>query len=239
MKLIKIARLSGLAVVLLIAASCYRPQDTVYLDELDITLTYYENTFDFQQYNTFALRDSVGLITNYLTDEEIADFYKNGGANDQIRSLIRQKFQELGYTEVTEEEEYDFGVNMVAMFVNTTTIVGYPGWWYGYGGYYGWYGGWWYPWYGYPWYYTAYQYQTGTILLEMADGASLREYQEFIDGKTDDELDMIPPEDFPEVLFRWQGLIQGVLGSTADYNKNRGERGINEAFAQSPYLQKN
>jgi len=64
----------------------------------------------------------------------------------------------------------------------------------------------------------------------------VREYQEFIEGKTEEELEDIPPEDFPTVYFRWQATITGILGSTAEYNEDRAVRGINEAFENSSYL---
>jgi hypothetical protein len=123
--------------------------------------------------------------------------------------------------------------------VENTTVVSYPGWWYGYPGY-----GWgyyyyyppYYPWYGYT--YT-YSYQMGSLLTEMYDGASIKEYYKFIDGKTDDELDDLPPDAFPTVYLRWQSLVQGVVGTTSGYNEDRMKAGIDEAFAQSPYLKKN
>ena len=217
--------------------SCFKTNDSVYLDELDITLTYYDTEFDFGPYNTFTVRDSVGLITNYLTKEQKEEFFEPGGTSDKIRNYVAQKFKDLGYTEVTQDDNYDFGVNLVATFVNTTTIVSSPGWWGYYPDYWYWYGGWWDPWYGYyPWGYQVYQHQTGTVLIEMADGASVREYQEFIEGKTEEELEDIPPEDFPTVYFRWQATITGILGSTAEYNEDRAVRGINEAFENSSYL---
>jgi hypothetical protein len=72
----------------------------------------------------------------------------------------------------------------------------------------------------------------------MADGPSVREYRDFVEGKTDDELEQIPPEDFPTVYFRWEAFVQGVMGSSTDYNSQRAERGLTEAFEQSPYLEK-
>jgi len=46
------------------------------------------------------------------------------------------------------------------------------------------------------------------------------------------------PNDIPKLLFRWTASIDGILGSSADYNGQRAERGFNEAFEQSPYLKK-
>jgi len=212
-----------------------------YLDQLDVTLTYYDTVYNFTQNQTFAIRDSVGIVTNYLSDEEIEELYKPGGASEKIREYVAQKYIDLGYTRVANDQEFDFGVNLVAMMMQSTTVVGYPpGYWWGYGGYWGWYGGWYPPYYGwYPWSYTAYQTNTGTILMEFATGESIRAYNEFIENKTDDELENMPPDQIPAIEFKWQSLVSGALGTDASYNAQRAQRGIDEAIEQSPYLKKN
>ena len=235
----KIFRLAVVGVILsLLVSSCYKTEDT-YLDELDLTLTYYDTAFNFQQYNTFAIRDSVGVVSNYLDEKDLADFYKPGGANDQIKAYVRDKFTALGYTEVASDDDFDFGVNLVVLLVDNT-VVYYPGWWYSYYDYYNWYWWGWYPYYPYyPWGgYYAYNYQTGTLLMEMADGESIRVYREWAENYPGD-IEDAPPNEVPDILFRWQSLINGIAGSTASYNKERTERGVDEAFVQSPYLKKN
>jgi len=219
--------------------ACYQYHDDTYLDELDISLSYYDTSFNFQQYSTFAIRDSVGLIEDHMSNSEINDFYKSGGTADQIKAYVQKHFTDLGYSQVADDENYDFGVNLVVFSLQTTTWVGYPGWWYGYYDYYYWYWGGWYPYWGYPWYYSAYTYQTGTLLIEMVDGPSLRDYRIWADDKSDWEIQNADPSEVPEVLFRWQALVNGVAGNSADYNKDRAQRGIDEVFMQSPYLIKN
>ena len=69
--------LGAVAVVIsLFMTACYEYHDDTYLDELDITLTYYDTNYNFQQNSTYAIRDSVGMISDYLSDSEIANFYK-------------------------------------------------------------------------------------------------------------------------------------------------------------------
>ncbi len=230
--------LTIMAVITFFMASCYEYHDDTYLDELDISLTYYDTSFNFQQYSTFAIRDSVGLLETNMTNADEAEFYKAGGTNDKIRQNIRDHFTALGYTEVADDENYDFGVNLVLAVVDNT--VYYPGWWYTYYDYYYWYwwGGW-YPYYGYPWSYGSYTYTTGTLLIEMADGESIRDYREWADGKTQGEIENADPDEVPDIKFVWQAIINGVAGSTASYNQQRAERGFDEVFVQSPYLDKN
>jgi hypothetical protein len=227
--------LAGLAFTALFMASCYEYHDETYLDELDVTLTFYDTTYSFMGASTFAVRDSVGLLSDYLSDAEIAAFYMPGGGNDQIKNAVRGQLTALGYTEVSDDENYDLGVNLVIAAVENTEYY-YYGWWYGYYGYYGWYYGGWYPYYGYPWYPVSYTYQKGTLLMELATGESIREYRVWAEGKTQAEIENADPDEVPDINFVWQGMISGVAGSEKAYNKERTERGIEEAFDQSPYL---
>jgi hypothetical protein len=231
--------LVGLFFGSLVFTGCYKYNDDVYLDELDITLTYYNSEFDFQPYVKFTIRDSVGIITNYLKDSEIEEFYKPGGTSDKIRDFVKQKFIDLGYTYVDSDQPADFDVNLLTAYIDNTYVVSNPGWWWGYYPYYSYYYYWWYPWYGYGWYYNVYNYQSGTLLIEMADEASLEAYRDWAEGKTPEEIENARPEDVPEVQINWQALVHGVAGTSGDYNKDRAERGVNEAFDQSPYLKKN
>jgi hypothetical protein len=102
----------------------------------------------------------------------------------------------------------------------------YPGW----GG--GYYPGW------YPWGYSYYSYNTGTVLAEMVDGQSLRNYRNWMDSHTPEEIENADPNEVPKLEFLWQALINGVLSNNATYDKNRFNSLIDEAFDQSPYLGK-
>jgi hypothetical protein len=224
-------------VISLFMTACYEYHDDTYLDELDITLTYYDTNYNFQQKTTFAIRDSVGIISDYLSNSEIANFYKPGNGNDDIKALVRSNLLALGYTEVADDENYDLGVNLVIAAVENTEYY-YYGWWYGYYGYYGWYWGGWYPYYGYPWYPVSYTYQKGALLMELADGESIRAYREWAEDKTQGEIENADPDEVPDISFVWQSVVSGIAGTEKAYNKERTERGINEAFEQSPYLDK-
>jgi hypothetical protein len=220
-------------------AGCYQYHDEVYLDELDITLTYYNKDFDFQTYTTFGIRDSVGLYTNYLTEQQQEDFYDAGGASQNIRNYVKQKFIDQGYTFVDNGQQADFYVNLFVAMINNTEVVYYPGGWYGYYPYYEYYYGWYYPYYGYTWYYDVYEYQSGTLLMEIADGASVQAYRQWAETKTPEEIQNADPSEIPMIIFQWQGLVNGVADENAEYNADRAKTGVDEAFAQSPYLTKN
>ena len=210
-------------------SACY-PYDDVYTSELDLTMTLYDQEADFSNYGkTFTIRDSVILISNYLSDAQIETFYSNG-TSYKLRDLVRDNFVKMGYTFISLEESIgnppDFYVNNIAMKMETTTYY-YPGWWYGYGGYYPWYPYWkkkntsyyWYPYY--PGYGGGYSYNTyyGTLYTEMIDAQSL------IDADENTPINIL-----------WQVFLNGVVSESLAYDPKTVNRGYDEAFEQSPYL---
>ncbi len=221
--------------------SCYKEESTTYLDEYDITITYFDSDFDFKTYQSFVVRDSVMLYSDYLEDSEIEDFYTSGNS-DKVREKIVDKFKSLGYTEVSDIENADFAINPIVSLMKQEGLV--YNWWWSYPGYWGWYGGWYYKstnYYYYPpywgWYPSAtyYNYNTGSIVMEMVDGESIRVYKQWLIENDPEDAN---PEDVPQILFPWTANIDGILGSSGDYNTDRAVRGFNEVFDQSPYLKK-
>jgi uncharacterized protein DUF4136 len=79
---------------------------------------------------------------------------------------------------------------------------------------YWWYGGY-YPGWGYPVYGGS--YTTGTLLMSMVD-------PEVIGANGN-------------IIVQWTGALNGIL--TGAYNANRVNKGIDQAFTQSPYLKTN
>jgi hypothetical protein len=208
----------ALGISLLISCN---PYDPVYIDELDLTVTTYDTEVDFSQYNTFVIRDSTGLIHNYLSGAQEDEFYEIGGTSEQVREYVRTRFLEMGYTEADTITEADFAINNVVLKLKTTYLY-YPGWWYGYPGYWPGYG--WGPEYpGYhPPYYPGYSYYStyeGTILTEMIDAESV-----------------INAGDEAPIHILWQAFINGGLSNNLEYMESRVKRGYDEAFEQSPYL---
>lgn len=229
--------------VSLLITSCYKAPEDITLEDYDITLTYYNSAFDFGTYSTFMVRDSVQLISDYLTDQEKEDFYTNGTA-DKIRTKIVNSLKSLGYQEVTDDENPDFMINPTLTLVNQSGVIYNPYWWWGYPGYWGWYGDWYYKstnyyyppyWAWYPSYGASYySYKTGSLIMEMADGDSVRAYRDWVEAQNGE----VNPNETPQILFNWTAQVEGLVSSTAQSNDSRLENGINEAFTQSPYLMK-
>jgi hypothetical protein len=229
----------SMMMIALLFTSCYKAEEEATLDDYDLTLTYYDTEFDFGTYKTFMIRDSVMLISDYLTEKQMREFYTKG-TSDKIRTKISTELKALGYTELPFNQDVtpDFFLNPTVTLMENTSYYYYPGWWWGYPGYWGWY--WkssdyyYYP--GYPsWGYSyTYTYETGTLIMEMMNGQSLRAYLDWLEenGSGGDH------ETAPEVELNWTGHVEGIAGSTGSYNEQRAERGIEEAFEQSPYLKK-
>ena len=127
-----------------------------------------------------------------------------------ILANVKANLDALGWTEVDEHvTQPDM---MVAVGITTNTNTGWAiGWW---DWYYGWWGGW--GWY-YPPVYYPYSYQTGTLLIGMLDTRDT-------DGGT---------IDIPVV---WIAAVNGVLRSTTSTNATVINGLVDQAFAQSPYL---
>jgi len=232
-----------LAVVATIATSCYKTE-TIYYEDYDMVLTYYDTKFDFKTYKTFYVRDSVGMISDYIepSDANWKKFYGVGGPSIQIRNEVARQFKDYGYTQVLDSlQDADAAINLVVTLVKVEGVVSYPGYWYGYpgywDGYYPWYGGGWYGGY-YPWYGGSayYSYKTSNLMIEMADGDSLRSLINY--------LETVPGSDpsdpaAPEMKYVWQGFVNGLQTEQGDYDMERVIDGIKQSFIQSQYLKIN
>jgi len=177
-----------------------------------------------------------------MEDDEIEAFFAPGGTSEKTKAVLRSSFESRGYVYTDSYDDADFvAVPTVLMMKYSGTVYYPPGWWWGYPGY-----GWGYPGYGwgwpgygwgYPGYGYSYQYKTGTIVLEMVDGASFRAMLEWRESNPG-QGQQSDANEVPEMHIRWMATIDGYLTSNQEYNQERAQRGMNEAFDQSPYLKK-
>ena len=240
-----------------VLSSCYK-EETYYTEDYDLTITHYDTEFDFSTYKTFYITDSVGLISDYIKkgDDNWKEFYKRGGASVSIIKSITQHYLDLGYVQLDSitagTDSADFAVNAIMTLNEQTGYTYYPGYWYGYPGYWGGYWGWgyykgakgnsssastsyyyggYYPWYGGGYSYT---YKTGNLMMEMADGQSVRDLIRFLQNNP-----TLGPADVdaPQLKYVWSAFIDGY--QSGDKNVERVINGIDEAFENSPYLKQN
>ena len=194
------------------------------------------------------MRDSVGLISDEIKegDENWNKFYKKGGASDQIRSKIQSNMKEYGFVYTDSLKDADVVINPVATVTKNSGYVYYPGYWYGYPGYWYGYWGWYYKYYYdypgwgwggyYPWYPSygySYSYYSQNLMIEMADADSVRAIRDWMNANPGGNW-----EEAPKMRYYWQAFIEGIMTGDNNYDLDRINKGIDEAFTQSEYLKK-
>jgi hypothetical protein len=180
--------------------------------DYDMVLTLADPNAVFSNYSTYALPDTViHPVPDGQTDDLTRAF------DSQIISDVARNMDALGYTRVTDTTQT---VSVVVLITATKSDWQVSGWYPG-----GWWG--WYPWYpgggyypGYPGYGYSYSFSTGSILITMIDP------------------DKWNPDSLPDGPV-WGGALNGLLGDTRAGVSTRIRNGINQAFAQSPYLKVN
>jgi hypothetical protein len=195
----------------LLLCGCY-PQENGYVNEYDLVATNYDKEFNFSANKTYALPDSIVLVSEQTLSGEPV-FVEDATAT-LILNQIRTNLNNYGWTET---DSLNAAIILLPSAFKNTNVYYYYDWsywgWY-YPGYYPGYG-WGYPGYGYP-YPVATSYQTGTLFMQMTYKAGI-------------EASSVPVV--------WTGVINGLLntGSSSSVS-SRITSTINQAFTQSPYL---
>ncbi|TAJ14020.1 DUF4136 domain-containing protein [Marinilabiliaceae bacterium JC017] len=199
-------------------ASCY-PEGAEYVDDLDVAISKYDQDFDFNTINTYALPDSVVFIVD---GEEAEDFNKD--KNDLILGEVENQLNALGWERLYYDEDEKKPDLLVMVSAIETNNAGWywgsypPGW----DGWWGWWPGWdwWYP--GYPgwgwgpWYPVGYNIKSGSVVIEMGE-PDAENSEEDIDGV-------------------YWGAMNGLLQGSSSYVDNRIKTGINDLFTlHSPF----
>lgn len=208
----KILFISALA---LIAAAC---QMEPYPQGNDDYLVYTSpaKDVDFTQFQTFDIADSLLIIGQSSKPE-----YSQSNNALALIQEYRINMEKMGYIYTPSNPDADLGIQLTYM-VKTERFVQYyddPYWWLDYPGY--WSPSIWGDWYGF--YYPRpmiYSYSTNSLLADMVDLTAPQGA-----GKS---LEII-----------WSCYIGGPSGPNSYYDVQRFKAGIDQAFAQSPYLNKN
>ena len=208
--------------LLLYLPACY-PGNPTDAQQLDVVITTRDTTANITAATTYAMPDSV---VHWEADsaEGIIDLTRE--FDDLILSTVRTNMANYGYQLEAEPENNGADLVMLVSAVGTRTSNWYVsgGWWGGWGWWPGWgWGGW--PGYGpgWGWYWPPYvgnvTYEQGTVLLLLFDPNAP------VQG---DSLGVL-----------WGGAVRGLLQASSTPSEQRITQGINRAFEQSPYLQKN
>ena len=204
-------RLSALMLALAVAVAgsgCTPGSEPESVTAFDTVTTLFDKNTDFAALHTFTVVDSVFHLVDPGQSDNISRAY-----DTQVLTQIRTEMTNLGWTEIANPgpgNAPDVSLNVAA--TTAENIVGeyWPPYW-------GYYPG--YPGYGWGWgYSTIYNYTTGTLLMTM--------------------LDLKHPDPGTQTVpVVWTGALNGVLEAPGTVPE-RLQRGIDQAFDQSPYLGK-
>lgn len=211
MKKMNRALLGSLALSMVLFTSCRKLPPLDNLSSDFVVQTNFDTSADFASYKTFAVRDTITLATDNPNDS----LWYDADAQTLVNEVVNQ-MEAYGYTQVPINEKPDLGLQLIA--VRNRTIYGVaPGYWWGFPGYadpcyWGNCSG--YP-YWYPYWYT-FSITTGGLIIEMADLKDAPKIQ---------KLNIV-----------WSGTGSGLLGDSKSFFINQCNATIDQAFAQSQYL---
>lgn len=196
--------------------ACY-PGGATNVGDFDLVITLFDENIDYSAQNTYSMPDSVVQIPD--TTQTI-----DPATQATILNTVAANMAALGYTRIANPDPAN-QPDVVILCTSTTSDfaawVSYP--WYGG---WGWWGGWGYypPGYGGGWGWgyppsggAAYSYTVGTIVITMMKAVPTPA----------EESDM-------ELPVVWGAGINGLAEGGGD--QKRIEDAINQAYAQSPYL---
>jgi hypothetical protein len=199
-------RFPGLCMIMFVLLGCY-PDGPDYVNDLDLVVTRYDKAFKFQEMKTYAIPDFVVKITGNLAQGDQVEVI-----DDEYSKLIVDAVRSnLDFYGWEETDAVNADVVIFPTAISTTTFVWYYDWWY-------W--DWWYPWDSWGWYYPydiyGNSYTSGSVFLQLT----------YHDGQT--AADNIPVP--------WAAVLNGLLEGNRSEVDTRIERGIDQAFQQSPFL---
>ncbi|MBR7157677.1 MAG: DUF4136 domain-containing protein [Bacteroidales bacterium] len=203
----KVVKLTIVAMISVLVASCsWGPGSLDETKDQILTIAYKSPDANFQTIKTYALADSMSVVVDGQKKR-----VKNA-TSDAIFSQIAQNLNKLGYTQVQPQNEPDAIVDLG--YIQSTRTAVFPGYWSDWD--------WWWDYYHYPWYpwdpYYPYpmptvvtSYTTGTVVIEMADMAKVKDQT---------------------VPIVWHGVIRGILNGS--HTPTQLTEAINEVFTILP-----
>ena len=166
----------------------------------------------FSDYRTFDIADSVLVI-----GQTAKPYYSQSNNALALIQAYRTNMEKLGYIYLPSNPDAQLGIQ-VTYAEKTEKFVQYyddPYWWLDYPGY--WPAGYWGNWTG--WYYpypVTYTYTTNALIADMVDLTA---------GEENGKLKIV-----------WSCYIGGPASASINYDVKRMTNAVNQAFAQSPYL---
>ena len=197
----------------LLAVACHKepyPQDG---DAEYLVYTEPAKDVNFAEFQTFDIADSLLVIGQ----SEKPQYSQSNNALALIQAY-RTNMEKAGYIYTPSNPDADLGIQLTYI-IKTERYVQYynndPYWWLDYPGY--WPAGYWGNWTG--WYYpypVVYTYTTNALIADMVDLTA---------GEQNGKLKIV-----------WSCYIGGPASASINYDVKRMTNAVNQAFAQSPYL---
>lgn len=205
-----------MAITLVFTANACYDDYGLTTEDYDVVVTNFDKSREaqFPGNKTYAMPDSVYQLLDPEKDDELDRRY-----DALMLRTVKENMERNGYQRIENPSETNLPDVIVRVAVTTSTHYGAV-----WGGYPGWGWGWGWGWY-YPWYPSAtyYSFETGTVIVDMADT------EDWEPGQGEEQI--IPA--------LWQGALNGLLQSSTTGTSSRISSGINQMFNQSPYLNVN
>lgn len=198
------------AALLALLWACY-PNGPEYVEDADVVLTTFDETYDFDEGSTFAMPDKI-VVDIKIDDGDTTLEYMKDTFAFPILQAIETNMESYGWSRVGVEDSPDLLLTPAGIKSTTYFYSYWYDWWYG--GYWGWGWGWYYP----P-YYAISSYSTGTMVMVLSDP-----------NQGEDS----PVNQSPTV---WISAANGLLNGS--YDITRVTNSIAQSFKQSPYLKTN
>lgn len=192
--------------------ACEKSADTGDLEARYVVYTNYDPETDFGQLTTYYLPDSILLIGNSEEAE-----YATGQQAQEVLQAWADNMAARGFTRTENRAEARLGLQVSYVENNYHfTTIDWHGWgwdypWYWGPDYWGFWGGWYYP------FVLTYTYNTGNYMAEMVNLTT-------------------PQGEAAKLPVVWDCYMSGALTGSDRVDNMLAVDAVNQAFAQSPYL---
>jgi len=208
-------KITLLTLLLSVFFSCRKEPNVSELSDDFLVATLYDQAADFSEYTTYKIVNQIGIITN----DPNADTLLSPGIANQLINRVKSNMDARGYVNRSIDSTADLGINIFTVNQLNQSDVITPGYWWGYPGYYDpGYWGCYNCYYYYPFSYS-YTYNTGTVIIEIMDLKNV--------SLNNDKVKII-----------WTGMGNGLLADYISTNVQYALNSIDQAFIQSPYIQR-
>ncbi len=204
----RVLTIPALLVLVIIAAGCTKdPVSRLNTDETRLFITNHDSTVNFTGFKTFKVSDSVAIISNDHQRKKTRDSY-----DSLVIAAITTQMKSRGYTQVSNEDKPDLGINVSQIINSYTGLVDY-------GNYYNSYYDYWDP---YSWGYAGYGYYSPFVGTYQVNEGVL----------SVDMFDLKDAAAYTKIKSIWNGVIRGE----GIFNSSSVGQNVKALFEQSSYI---